>query len=243
LAQQHEPPLLDVKRLQATYGRVTALKGVSLSVPKGSIVSVLGANGAGKSTLLLSIMGRTTQNAEGLLFNGKDIRNLNTSERVGHGISLVPEGRRILVSMTVEENLLLGASCRNDTEVVHKEIDALMERFPNLGSRRNALAATLSGGEQQMLAVARALLAKPQLLLLDEPSLGLSPKFVANLFSLLHDLRRDGLTILLVEQNTQKALEIADTAYVLKLGTVVLEGSAAEVRDPGRLEAAYLGGH
>jgi branched-chain amino acid transport system ATP-binding protein len=234
-------PLLQITGLSVNYGKIAALSSVSLSIQPREIVTVLGANGAGKSTLLLSIIGKLNAPRGAITFSGQPVSDWTTQQRVRKGISLVPEGRRILVSMTVEENLLVGASCRTDKHAVLDEIEALMKRYPNLGQRRHAVAATLSGGEQQMLAIARALLAKPNLLLLDEPSLGLSPKFVGQLFELITELRDQGMTILLVEQNTQQALRVSDRAYVLQLGKVAFQGAAKEILERDDLVDAYLG--
>lgn len=235
-------PLLEVSNLSMSYGRVAALKGVSLRVEQGQIVSVLGANGAGKSTLLLSIIGALRAQSGEVAFEGKSITGLPLHKRVDSGIVLVPEGRQILISMSIEENLLLGAHLRKDTRNVRREMDAIYDRFPNLATRRDHLASCLSGGEQQMLAIGRAMLAKPKLMMMDEPSLGLSPLFISKLFDLIREFNRDGLSILLVEQNTGKALAVSHHAVVLELGRVALEGVPAELAKDPRLQEAYLGG-
>lgn len=231
--------LLDVQALDVRYGRNHAVKSVDLTLNAGEIVTVLGANGAGKSSLLKAILG-TERSGGRVLFDGLDISAWSAPKRVRKGLVLVPEGRQIFVSLTVQENLQMGAYCRADD--VTGEIEAVYERFPNLAARRDMPASVLSGGEQQMLAISRALLAKPKLLMLDEPSLGLSPILVKTLFDLIAEINRDGLTILLVEQNTHMALQSADRGYVLELGSVVLSGDARTLRTDARLEEAYLGG-
>ncbi len=233
--------LLEVSDLSVQYGRVTALEKVSLTVRDGEIVTVLGANGAGKSTLLKAILGAVPARGGGVTFDGADITARPTHERIARGLSLAPEGRRILISLSIEENLLLGAHMRRDAAAVHREMDAIYARFPNLAERRHMLASCLSGGEQQMLAIGRAMMAKPRLLLLDEPSLGLSPLFVQKLFELIRELNADGLAILLVEQNTGKALGVAHHATVLELGRVVMAGEPAALAADPRLREAYLG--
>jgi branched-chain amino acid transport system ATP-binding protein len=234
--------LLEVEGLHVRYGRTHAVKGVSLTVGEGEIVTVLGANGAGKSSLLKGIAG-AVQPAEGrVAFAGEDVTRRSAPERVRRNLVLVPEGRQILVSLTVHENLLMGAYCRRDDDAVARDIDGIYDRFPNLAARRDMAASVLSGGEQQMLAISRALLARPRLMMLDEPSLGLSPLLVERLFDLIVSLNRDGLAMLLVEQNTQMALEAAGRGYVMELGRVVLEGPAARLAQDDALAAAYLGG-
>ena len=234
-------PLLEVSDLTVSYGRVQALRGVSIRVEAGEIVTVLGANGAGKSTLLKAILGALRPSGGDVRFAGEPIGAWPAHRRFANGIVLVPEGRRILIAMTIEENLLLGGHARPDRQEMKREIDAIYGRFPNLAERRHQLASCLSGGEQQMLAVGRALLARPRLLMLDEPSLGLSPLFIGRLFGLLQELNRDGQAILLVEQNTGKALKIAHRAVVLELGRVVLEGRPDILLADARLGEAYLG--
>ena len=233
--------MLEVENLSVTYGRTRACKEVSLSVETGEVVTVLGANGAGKTSLLRALQGAVTPSSGRIVFNGRDLTGQNPSAHVKEGMVLVPEGRQIFVSMTVHENLLMGAYLRRDSHVT-AEIDAIYDRFPNLAARRNAQASSLSGGEQQMLAIGRALVARPKLIMLDEPSLGLSPLFVDRLFDLFGELNRDGISILLVEQNTSMALEIAQRGYVLELGAVALKGSAEDLSADGALTAAYLGG-
>lgn len=231
--------LLDATGINVRYGRNHAVKEVDLSLEEGEVVTVLGANGAGKSSLLKALSG--TEKAEGsIIFKGQDIAGWSAPRRVQAGLVLVPEGRQIFVSLTVHENLLMGAYCRTDD--VTADTEAIYERFPNLAERRNMPASVLSGGEQQMLAISRAMLAKPKLMMLDEPSLGLSPLLVTQLFALIGDLNREGLTIILVEQNTNMALASAARGYVLELGTVVLSGPSKELLNDSRLEEAYLGG-
>ncbi len=234
-------PLLSVSGLSVSYGRVSALTDVSLTVNEGEIVTVLGANGAGKSTLLRAILGAVPAKAGGIAFADEDVTAEPPHKRIARGIVLVPEGRRILISLTVEENLLLGAHMRADAGTVRREIDAIYGRFPNLAERRHMAASCLSGGEQQMLAIGRAMLAKPKLMMLDEPSLGLSPLFVSKLFDLIRELNRDGLAILLVEQNTGKALSVAHQATVLELGRVLMAGDPKALAADPRLQEAYLG--
>jgi len=232
--------LLDLQGINVRYGRNHAVKSVNLMLEEREIVTVLGANGAGKSSLLKAIQG-SEKSTGTVLFDGVDISDWSAPRRVNAGLVMVPEGRQIFVSLTVHENLQMGAYCRNDH--VSAEIDAVYERFPNLAARRDMPASVLSGGEQQMLAISRALLAKPRLMMLDEPSLGLSPILVRQLFKLIKDLNRDGLTILLIEQNTHMALQSADRGYVLELGDVVLSGEAKTLQEDRRLGEAYLGTH
>mgnify|MGYP006285017723 CR=1 FL=1 len=232
--------LLEVTGLGVAYGRNRAVKDVDLQVDAGEIVAVLGVNGAGKTSLLRGLQGVTPCNGGRVLFRGEDITHANSSRRVASGMMLVPEGRQIFVSMSVHENLLMGAYMRRDNDVA-ADIAAIYERFPNLASRRMMKASVLSGGEQQMLAIGRALVARPKLIMLDEPSLGLSPLFVGRLFDLIQELNREGIGILLVEQNTHMALEVASRGYVLELGAVVLQGKADELAASTALAEAYLG--
>jgi branched-chain amino acid transport system ATP-binding protein len=234
--------LLEVESLSVRYGRVQAVRGVSLSVGEGEIVAVLGANGAGKSSLLKGILGLVPTDQGSVRVGGKDLTSGSTRERIAAGLALVPEGRRIVMSLSVEENLLMGAYSRRDTHAVRSEIERHYERFPNLAARRHLPAAVLSGGEQQMLAIARGVLARPRLMLLDEPSLGLSPLLVQELFRLLGELHRDGLALLLVEQNTRQALRVSARAYVMELGAIVMQDRPAALLADERMVAAYLGG-
>ncbi|MDF2234731.1 ABC transporter ATP-binding protein [Albimonas sp. CAU 1670] len=231
---------LETEALDVTYGRTRAVQALDLTVGEGEIVAVLGANGAGKTSLLRALQGAVKPSGGRIRFRGRDLTNAGSADRVRAGMMLVPEGRQIFVSMTVHENLLMGGHLRRDNGV-EKDIEAVYERFPNLAERRDMKATVLSGGEQQMLAVGRALIGRPKLMMLDEPSLGLSPLFVEKLFSLIQELNAEGLSILLVEQNTHMALEIASRAYVLELGRVTLQGSAAELAADAALAEAYLG--
>ena len=234
--------LLEVESLDVRYGRNHAVKGLNLSVAADELVTVLGSNGAGKSSLLRALQGLTPCAGGAVRFACEDITRLSPPERLRRNLVLVPEGRQIVIGLTVHENLQMGAYCRADMGV-QQDIDAIYDRFPNLAARRKMPASVLSGGEQQMLAIGRALLARPKLMMLDEPSLGLSPLLVERLFELIASLRREGLAILLVEQNTHMALEVASRGLVMELGSVVLEGAASVLRDDERLAAAYLGGH
>ncbi|MEW6641786.1 MAG: ABC transporter ATP-binding protein [Pseudomonadota bacterium] len=233
--------LLSVSDLTVTYGRVTALDKVSLTIGEGEIATVLGANGAGKSTLLRAIVGAVKARSGAIRFGGRDVADDPVHARLAQGLVLVPEGRRILISLTIEENLLVGAHLRRDPAGVRSDIAAIYERFPNLANRRHMAASCLSGGEQQMLAIGRAMVARPRLMMLDEPSLGLSPLFVSRLFDLIRELNRDGLAILLVEQNTGKALSVAHSATVIELGRVVMAGDPQVLQADPRLQEAYLG--
>ena len=230
--------LLNVEELDVRYGRNHAVKTVDITLEEKEIVTVLGANGAGKSSVLKAIQG-TEKSGGKVTFDGMDISDWNAPKRVQAGLVMVPEGRQIFVSLSVHENLQMGAYCRNDD--FQRDAEAIYERFPNLKERRNMPASVLSGGEQQMLAISRALLARPKLMMLDEPSLGLSPILVKQLFKMIEDLNQDGLTILLVEQNTHMALQTADRGYVLELGNVVISGESKTLQENPKLEEAYLG--
>jgi branched-chain amino acid transport system ATP-binding protein len=231
--------LLEARGLQVTYGPTEAVKDMSLHIAEGEIVTVLGANGAGKTSLLKALQGVVKPSRGEVFFKAQSVIRQSAAWRVGQGLVLVPEGRQIFVSLTVHDNLLMGAYTRTDNP--EREIEAIYDRFPNLAKRRHMLASVLSGGEQQMLAIGRALLSRPALMMLDEPSLGLSPLLVQSLFALIKDLHRGGLSILLVEQNTHMALATAHRAYVLELGRLVLEGSTSELASDPRMAAAYLG--
>ncbi|HKC43833.1 MAG TPA: ABC transporter ATP-binding protein [Burkholderiales bacterium] len=233
---------LEIENLDVRYGRVHAVRGANLSVAEGEIVAVLGANGAGKSSLLKAVLGLVPAAAGCIRVGGADVTAWPAARRLAQGIALVPEGRRILVGLTVEENLLMGGYARRDAAALRAEIQDLYDRFPNLGARRYLPAAVLSGGEQQMLAIGRGLLARPRLMMLDEPSLGLSPLLVRELFVLLRKLNADGLALLLVEQNTTMALAVAARAYVMELGRIIMHGRPSELAADSRLRAAYLGG-
>ncbi len=232
--------LLEVSNLDVRYGRNHAVKGLNLNVDADELVAVLGANGAGKSSLLRAIQGLVPVDGGFIRFDGEDITRLSPPERLKRNLVLVAEGRQIVISLSVHENLQMGAYCRTDTDVP-RDIEAIYDRFPNLAARRKMPASVLSGGEQQMLAIGRALLARPKLMMLDEPSLGLSPLLVERLFQLIVDLRAEGIAILLVEQNTHMALEVSSRGLVMELGNVVLQGTAEVLRNDERLADAYLG--
>jgi branched-chain amino acid transport system ATP-binding protein len=229
--------MLEVSDLRVSYGAVEALHGVSLGVARGEVVSLIGANGAGKTTTLAAISGLVRASSGRIVFDGRDLVGTPAHAIVAAGVVQVPEGREILARMSVEENLLMGARGRSDAA-----LGRVWERFPILLERRSVLAGTLSGGEQQMLAIGRALLASAKLLLLDEPSLGLAPKMVTAIFDVLADLKRQGMTMLLVEQNALRALRLADRAFVMDLGRLTLSGTGAELLRDDRVVKAYLGG-
>jgi branched-chain amino acid transport system ATP-binding protein len=232
--------MLEAAGLTAAYGPVRALDDVSLTVAQGEVAAVLGANGAGKSTLLRTLLGLMPGAGGRVRFCGEDITRLSTPERVRRGLVLVPEGRRVLTGLTVEENLLMGAYPRRDTPGA-AELDAIYARFSNLAARRHMKAGVLSGGEQQMLAIGRALMARPKLMMLDEPSLGLSPRLTAEVFALIASLNAEGMSILLVEQNALLALEASQRALVLELGREVVAGDSAALLRDDRVRGAYLG--
>jgi len=231
--------MLEARELSVSYGRTQAVQNMSIKVDAGEIVTVLGANGAGKTSLLKALQGVVRPASGEILFKGSSILSHSAARRVSEGLVLVPEGRQIFVSLSVHDNLLMGAYTRKDNP--DREIEAIYERFPNLAKRRDMPASVLSGGEQQMLAIGRALLSRPALMMLDEPSLGLSPLLVKALFNLISELNRDGLSILLVEQNTHMALATAHRAYVLELGRLVLQGQASSLASDPRMTQAYLG--
>ncbi len=233
-------PLLALDRVSVAYGRVEAVREISLTVQEGAIVAILGPNGAGKTTLLSAVMGVLPIRG-GASFRGRPLARRSIEERVADGMALVPEKRELFVTMSVEDNLRLGGFRRRGTPGFATTLDRMWALFPRLAERRSQLAGTLSGGERQMLATARALMSAPRLLMLDEPSLGLAPLIVRDVFRVVADLRRDGVSVLLVEQNARAALELADYAYVLENGAVVLEGPAAELRRDSRVVATYLG--
>jgi branched-chain amino acid transport system ATP-binding protein len=238
--------LLEVKNLSVSYGAVSALKNISFDIAEGEIVAMIGPNGAGKSTALRAIAGLldaadgTIENGE-ILFDGKSIKGLRTDQLVSEGISLVPEGRRVFSSMTVLENLEMGAYDRRDKSNVRKDIEMIFEFLPRLKERLNQKASTLSTGEQQMLAIGRALMLKPRLLLADEPSLGLSPNFVELIFDKLREINKDSTSILLVEQNAIEALNIANRAYVFSIGEIVLQDKAKSLLDNEEVRKSFLG--
>jgi branched-chain amino acid transport system ATP-binding protein len=235
-------PLLSVEDLAVAYGPVRALRGVSLEVRRGEVVAVLGPNGAGKSTLLRAIAGVVPPASGRVVHAGERIDGLSPEDVVRRGIALVPEGRMVFPGLTVRENLLVGAISRRDAAGIAEDLEGILGMFPVLGERAGQLAGTLSGGEQQMLAIGRALMSRPSLLLLDEPSLGLAPIVVDRVFELIAGLRERGVTVLLVEQNVHRALELADRGYVLAVGRVALSGTGEELRGAeGGLHRAYLG--
>ena len=234
-------PLLQVEELSLRFGGITALRGVNLTVRRGELVALLGANGAGKTTTLRAISRLETASAGRILWQGANLARLSTERTVKLGIGHCPEGRRVLARQSVAANLELGAWLRRDRAAIAADLERCYGLFPRLAERRRQLAGSLSGGEQQMLAIARALMGRPTLLLLDEPSLGLAPKLVAELMATLAELHREGLSMLLVEQNAAAALAIADRAVVLESGSVRLEGSAAELRGDRQLQESYLG--
>jgi branched-chain amino acid transport system ATP-binding protein len=235
--------LLKLEQLEVNYGAVRALKNVSLEVKSGEVVALLGANGAGKSTTLRAISGLVKAKAGSINYSNQTISRFNPTQIVALGISHCPEGRRVFPGMTVLENLRLGGSQRTDKENIQPDLDRMFEMFPILSERKSQTAGTLSGGEQQMLALTRALMNRPKMLLLDEPSLGIAPLIVRQIFATLAELKKTGTTILLVEQNVNIALALADRAYVLRTGEIVLEGSASELRaNSERVAQAYLGG-
>ena len=233
--------MLEVNKINVFYGEVQALWDVSLNVNKGEIVALIGSNGAGKTTTLKAIMGMLSIRSGKISFLGKSIENLPVHKRVEMGITMVPEGRRLFQYMTVYENLRMGAYTREASEKFEETLEWVYGLFPVLKEFRNRIARTLSGGEQQMLAIARALMSRPKLLLMDEPSLGLAPAVVTKLFEKIKELRETGVTILLVEQNVRAALEISDRAYVMETGRIVLSGNAKELLRDERIKKAYLG--
>ena len=234
--------MLYVKSLKQSYGRIQILKGVDISVEGGEIVTLVGANGAGKSTLLKTLVGALPCDEGSIEFLEESVEKKASYARVRKGLVLVPEGREILTTMTVLDNLLIGGFSRDDQKVLHRDVEEILERFPNLKERKDASANVLSGGEQQMLTIARALMAKPKLLMVDEPSLGLAPITVNEVFSIISDLRDEGITVLLVEQNAMQALKLADRGYVMEQGRIVAHDSAESLlKNLEELERAYFG--
>ena len=234
-------PLLEVSAIWARYGAIEALKGVSLTVDEGEVVTLIGSNGAGKSTTLRAIAGLTPPFAGRITFDGEDITSVPPNEIVTRGIALSPEGRRCFSRMTVRENLDLGAYRRRDTAAIASDLERVLELFPRLKERADQKAGTMSGGEQQMLAIGRALMAKPRLLLLDEPSLGIAPVLVDRIYETISEIHRSGVAILLVEQNAHRALDAADRGYVLETGRVALTDATVSLRHDPRVQEAYLG--
>ena len=232
--------MLKVTGIETFYGKIQALKGVSLEVEQGKVVTILGANGAGKTTTMKTIAGLLKPKTGTVEFLGENITGLRPDQLLRKGIALVPEGRAILSTMTVLENLEMGAYHRNDHDI-KKDIEQVMEQFPILKERSEQLGGTLSGGQQQMLAIARALLSKPKLLLLDEPSMGLAPLIVADIFKMIREIKATGTTVLLVEQNAKQALKVADYGYVMETGKVIISGEAKDLLEDPRIVEAYLG--
>jgi branched-chain amino acid transport system ATP-binding protein len=233
--------ILEVQSVDAFYGRVQALRGMSLSVDVGEIVALIGSNGAGKTTTLRTISGLVRAAAGRIVFDGRDITHTPASSVVGLGICQAPEGRRLFARMTVYDNLILGAYSRSDGQGIRDDLERVYDLFPRVRERRRQLAGTLSGGEQQMVAVARALMARPRVLMLDEPSLGLAPILIETIFRTLVEINSQGTPVLLVEQNANKALEIAHRGYVLETGSIVTEGSGRELLESEEVQRAYLG--
>ena len=233
--------MLSIKGLHVFYGGIHALRGIDLDVADGQIISLIGANGAGKSTTLKSIMGLVPKTKGTIVWNDTDITSTHTKEVVKQGIVLCPEGRRVFPDLTVEENLRIGAYLRNDKDGIQKDKDWVYDLFPRMKEREWQLAGTLSGGEQQMLAVGRALMSKPKLLMLDEPSLGLAPLVIKDIFTIIKEIKEAGVNVLLIEQNAKAALEISDYAYVMETGTITMSGAGKELLNDERVKKAYLG--
>ena len=234
--------MLKVTDLKVKYGMIEAIKGISFEVRDGEIVTMIGANGAGKTTTMHAISGLVKAAEGSIMLDDTDLTKTPANKIVGMGLAQVPEGRRVFAEQTVEENLILGAYLRKDKDKIGKDMEEVYQLFPRLKERRTQLAGTLSGGEQQMLAMGRALMAKPSILLLDEPSMGLSPLLVSEIFRIIQEINDKGTTILLVEQNAKRALSIADRAYVLETGNITLEGTGEELASDERVRKAYLGG-
>lgn len=233
--------ILEVKGLEVYYGVIQAIKGISFEVNQGEIIALIGANGAGKTTTLQTITGLIPSKAGTITYEGKDITKIPGYKLVGMGIAHVPEGRRVFAELSVLQNLKLGAYTRNDKNEMEETLKEIYERFPRLEERKNQMAGTLSGGEQQMLAMGRALMSHPKLIVMDEPSMGLSPLLVKEIFAIIREVNKQGITILLVEQNAKMALAISDRAYVLETGTITLSGDAQELLNDTRVKKAYLG--
>ena len=233
--------MLEVKDLEVYYGMIQAIKGISFEVNKGEVIALIGANGAGKTTTLHTITGLLSPKKGSVMFEGKDITKIPAHKIVSMGMAHVPEGRHVFADLSVYENLKLGAYTRKDKENLNKDLESIYERFPRLAERKNQSAGTLSGGEQQMLAMGRALMSKPSIILMDEPSMGLSPILVNEIFDIIESISKSGTTVLLVEQNAKKALSIADRAYVLETGKIVTSGKASELLEDDSIKKAYLG--
>ncbi len=233
--------MLEVKDIQVYYGMIQALKGISFEINEGEVVALIGANGAGKTTTLHTITGLLRAGKGKISFMGEDITDTPAHKIVKMGMAHVPEGRRVFAELSVYENLKLGAYINKDKEETQKTLEKIYERFPRLEERKKQLAGTLSGGEQQMLAIGRALMSKPKLIVMDEPSMGLSPQFVDEIFRIIEDIRKEGMTVLVVEQNAKKALKTADRAYVLETGNIILSGDARDLLNDESVRKAYLG--
>ncbi|ABC38628.1 ABC transporter ATP-binding protein [Burkholderia thailandensis] len=233
--------MLRIKGLQVNYGGIQAVKGVDMEVRQGELVTLIGANGAGKTTTMKAITGLKPYSAGDIEYDGKSIKGVPPHELLKRGLAMVPEGRGIFARMSIVENMQMGAYLRNDKEQIKKDVERMFGFFPRLKERASQLAGTLSGGEQQMLAMARAILSKPKLLLLDEPSMGLSPIMVEKIFEVVREISKEGITVLLVEQNARLALQAADRGYVMDSGTVTMEGDAKQMLDDPKVRAAYLG--
>jgi branched-chain amino acid transport system ATP-binding protein len=234
--------VLEISDLVCRYGKVEAIKGISLSIKQGQLVALIGANGAGKSTTLRSISGILPSVSGRMVFEGEDITRCSAREILARGIAHCPEGRRVFPDMTVEENLDMGAYLRKDADGVAEDRDRVFTQFPRLAERRHQVAGTLSGGEQQMLAIGRAIMSKPKLMMFDEPSLGLAPNIVEQVFEIIDGIRKSGTTVLMVEQNAYSALDMCDYAYLMEAGSIVLSGKGDELIDDKHIREAYLGG-
>ena len=233
--------MLEVKDLEVSYGMIQAIKGISFEVNQGEVIALIGANGAGKTTILHTVTGLLAPKAGKIMFEGRDITKVPAHKIVTMGMAHVPEGRRVFAQLSVYENLKMGAYTRKDKQEIEETLEHVYERFPRLKERRNQMAGTLSGGEQQMLAMGRALMSKPKIILMDEPSMGLSPIFVNEIFDIIREVSASGTTVLLVEQNAKKALAIADRAYVLETGKIALSGDADKLMNDDSIKKAYLG--
>lgn len=233
--------MLEVKDLQVYYGMIQAIKGISIEVNQGEVIALIGANGAGKTTILHTVTGLIAPKAGSIVFEGQDITKVPAHKIVSMGMAHVPEGRRVFAQLSVYDNLKMGAYTRKDKNEIEESLEMVYKRFPRLEERKNQMAGTLSGGEQQMLAMGRALMSKPKIILMDEPSMGLSPIFVNEIFDIIQEVSASGTTVLLVEQNAKKALSIADRAYVLETGTIALDGDAKVLMNDDSIKKAYLG--
>lgn len=233
--------MLKITDLNVYYGAIHALKSMNFEVNKGEIVTLIGANGAGKTTTLHAISGLVKVSSGSIKLNDEELTAVNADKIVGRGLAQVPEGRRVFSSMTVYENMMMGAFTRKDTKTIEEDIERMYIKFPRLKERRKQLAGTMSGGEQQMLAIARALMSNPKILLMDEPSMGLAPILVDEIFNIIRETNESGMTILLVEQNAHKALSVANRAYVLETGKIIMSGDAKELLNDDRVRQAYLG--